>query len=193
MAFFVVIFALCLILLFFTKHKIGIRIYVAAEYGYALVEVRFWGILVAKVRFYITKSGLFWVLGNFEPKKINLKNHRSSDKNIQKPKRSANILKRIFGATEVCEISADVFLGTTDSAKTAIILGTFLSLCEIAERFLNVKISKNAVRAGSDKLFLDLNVGIKLSLWNIIRGEDKKCHKTSPKSSKIPLTPSNLE
>ncbi|HCE33848.1 MAG TPA: hypothetical protein DEQ88_00475, partial [Clostridiales bacterium] len=120
MAFFFCFFVLIvLVAAVLVRHKIRLSLYVAADYGFSSMEVRIWGVLVAKVRFYIIDEGVFLEFFG-KIKKITLKSGGQNERQKDKKKKSFP-LKAVLKAVKINEISACVFGGFSDSYKTALI------------------------------------------------------------------------
>ena len=167
------------------RHKIRLSLYVAADYGFSSVEVRIWGVLVAKARFYITGEGVFLEFFG-KIKKITLKSGGQNDK-----KKKSFPLKAVLKAAKINEISAYVFGGFSDSYKTALILGAINSVLAVTKSAGGVKVKKTVVPSGGERFFGSFEICIKLTVWDTLTkmAEERKCQTTSRKSSKIRSTP----
>lgn len=171
------------------RQKIRLSLYVAADYGFSSIEVRIWGILVAKARFYIIDEGVFLEFFG-KIKKITLKSGGENHRRTGKKKKSFP-LKAVLKAAKINEISACVFGGFSDSYKTALILGAINSVLAVIKSAGGVKVRKTVVPSGGERLFGSFEICIKLSVWDTLTkmAEERKCQTTSRKSSKIRSTP----
>lgn len=190
MAFFFCFFVLIAILAtVLVRHKIRLSLYVAADYGFSSVEVRIWGVLVAKARFYIIEEGVFLEFFG-KIKKITVKSGGQNERRNGKKKKFFPI-KAVLKAAKINEISAYVFGGFSDSYKTALILGAINSVLAVAKSAGGVKVKKTVVPSGGERFFGSFEICIKLSVWDTLTkiAEGRKCQTTSRKSSKIRSTP----
>lgn len=186
--FFCFLVLIALVAAVLVRHKIRLSFYVAADYGFSSVEVRIWGVLVAKARFYIIDEGVFWSFS--ENQKITLKSGGQNKRRNGKKKRFFPI-KAVLKAAKINEISAYVFGGFSDSYKTALILGAINSVLAVAKSAGGVKVKKTVVPSGGERFFGSFEICIKLSVWDTLTkmAEERKCQTTSRKSSKIRSTP----
>lgn len=185
--FFCFLVLIALVAAVLVRHKIRVSLYVAADYGFSSVEVRIWGVLVAKARFYITGEGVFLEFFG-KIKKITLK---SGGQNERRNVKKSFPLKAVLKAAKINEISACVFGGFSDSYKTALILGAINSVLAVAKSAGGVKVKKTVVPSGGERFFGSFEICIKLSVWDTLTkmAEERKCQTTSRKSSKIRSTP----
>lgn len=187
MAFFVCVSFVFFGLLFsVVEHRIGISVYFAKDYGYVKAELRFWGILVAKARFYITDDGVF---SEFFGKTKKLKISENSQKGAGRRKFFS--AKSVLKAAKVSEVSAFVSGGFSDYKNTAVAFGAVNSVLGVLESAGGVKVVKTVVPSQKEVFFAEVGACIKLSVWNTLKqtAEDKICQTISRKSSKTHSKP----